>query len=102
MTLHVDILENDWAAGVQRRVARLYVNGQGVEVDMSDDPERWKRKLVRPIPDTVKGDLLDPEDAPKDFLDALARDMAAGSYVVAVGPHDDMACLVPENGVVSL
>jgi len=93
----------DWSAGVQRRVARLYVNGQGVEVDMSKDPDRWRRKLVRPIPDTVNGGLLDPDDAPKDFLRALARDMSAGSYLVAVGPHDDeLSCQVPETGTFSL
>jgi hypothetical protein len=102
VVFHVDILKNDFGMGVQRRVARLFVNGRGVDVDMSDEPERWKQKLVRPILDEVGADLLDPETAPKDFLRVLAKGMQGGTYLVALGPHDEGSCVLTDDGLATI
>src|SRR5437763_1594247 len=89
-TYHVDILKNDWAAGVQRRVAVFGVNGAGVVLEDGWDKE-WAEKLLHPLPDMVTGEMLDPAAAPKEWLESLARSIQ-GSYLVAEGPHRTDAC----------
>jgi hypothetical protein len=95
VTYHVDILKNDWAAGVQRRVAIFAVNGGGVVVE-GPQREEWAGKLLHPLPDPVSGYPLDPASAPKEWLEALARRIQ-GSYLIAVGPHEAESCDVEDE-----
>lgn len=102
MAVHVDVLRNEWTAGVQRRVAKLAVNGSGIEVTANDDAPGWTEKLLQPLREPTTGDWLIPEKAPKEFLDVLVSDLSSGSYLVAIGPHDDDLCPVPKDGVVEM
>lgn len=102
MAIHVDVLRNEWTAGVQRRVARLTVNGSGVEVSASPDAERWTEKLLQPLKEPTTGEWLLPDKRPKEFLDVLVSDLSSGSYLVAIAPHDDDVCPIPDDGIVQM
>jgi hypothetical protein len=90
MTYHVDVIQTDWAAGVERLAARLVLNGAGVHIEKSLG-EPWRSKLLSPIPNGF-GETLEPEDDPKFFLHLLAERLAEGTYVHAFAPHEDSEC----------
>jgi hypothetical protein len=91
MTYHVDLIQTDWAAGTEQLAARLVLNGKGVQVTDSDDPDAWASRVLRPIPDGF-GEMVVPDKNPKLFLFALAGRHSAGTYVHAIGPHEQMEC----------
>lgn len=91
MTYHVDVIETDWAAGVERLAARLVLNGKDVELTDSPEPEAWARKLLAPVPDGFGG-MLEPQADPKLFLTLLVDRLAHGSYVRAFAPHEEYEC----------
>jgi hypothetical protein len=91
MTYHVDVIESDWAAGVERLAARLVLNGKDVLLVDSPDPETWTGKLLRPVPDGF-GEMLAPDSDPKLFLTLLVDRLEQGSYVRAFAPHEEDEC----------
>jgi hypothetical protein len=91
MSPHVDVLQNDWVAAVQRRVAWFGLNGGNEIAVGGPEAEKWRRHLLHPVNDSATGQSLDPTEAPKDWLMALPEQVQ-GSYVVLVGPHEDEEC----------
>jgi hypothetical protein len=91
MTYHVDVIETDWSAGIERLAARLILHGEGVEVTDSPDPVAWTRKLLVPIPDGFGG-IVEPDEDAKLFLFAFVDRHSAGSFLYALGPHDRSGC----------
>lgn len=82
MALHVDVVENKWSAGKQKRVACVEL-GQGGEINVEGD-DHWNR-LIR--------DALARIDA--DSPDGLLRGLAShftSDYVFATEPHDAGEC----------
>jgi hypothetical protein len=90
MTLHVDLFRTDWSAHAYRRVAVFELNGEGVKV-VGAEADAWRDRLVHPITDPFSHQQLDPESAPKDWLQALVGAVQS-PYAFAVGPHDDVDC----------
>lgn len=85
MSVHVDIVRNDWLGGEQRPVARLYVAGGGLKID-SPDSSRW-----RPVVEEALGDLLRSELSSEKLL-AEATRVLAGSHLLATQPHSEAEC----------
>ena len=76
---------------MERVAARLVLNGKGVEITDTSEPEVWATKVLTPLPDGFGGTLT-PEQDPKFFLNLLSQKLASGTYVHAVGPHDAGEC----------
>jgi len=57
--------------------------------------------MVKAIIERDSGRSLDPSSAPKDWLESFAR-QTQGTYLVAVGPHEDAECEIPASGVVPM
>ncbi len=95
---HVDIIQNDWSAGLQRRVASVYIGGGRVQVDTSD--QAWRERLLRPIK-LAEGDVVDPDETPELFLKTLGTTLH-GSYFFATEPHSHRACPIPDTGIVPM
>jgi hypothetical protein len=92
MSLHIDFVENDWAAGQQLRVASLEVIDEVPTLTESVDPKKWFRvleidKLPRPVPYGKAEALL--TQVSKRFQ---------GDYVFATEPHDAAECEYPKVG----
>jgi hypothetical protein len=98
---HVDVIQPDWAAGVERLAARLVLNGRGVEVTDSPDPDTWARKLLMPIPDRF-GEMVGPENDPKLFLLAFVERHVTGTYIYALPPHEHYECPFDERSEVPM
>lgn len=43
---HVDVVKNEWLAGFQHVVARVFPEGDEVHVD-TEDPDRWEPIILR-------------------------------------------------------
>jgi hypothetical protein len=81
MALHVDIVKNDWLAGIQYPLATLRVEDSG-EVSLDARyPDRWQR-------------LVEGINAQDDVAAALAElaTKLHGSHVFATEPHDESEC----------
>jgi hypothetical protein len=90
MTYHVDVIQTDWSAGVERLAARLVLNGNEVEVEDTASAD-LPSKLLAPIPDGF-GELVTPAIDAKLFLTLLVERLADGTYVRAFAPHPDFEC----------
>jgi hypothetical protein len=84
MALHVDIVRNEWLAGYQHVVARVFLGDGQLEFE-SPDPETWREIVFREI------DGIDPNEHPDEFLAALPQHIH-GTYLFATEPHEDPAC----------
>jgi hypothetical protein len=83
MALHVDVVENRWSAGHQKRVARAWLADAG-EIKVEADDGHWQR--------LVEGVLADAEaERPELALEALAKHFKS-DYAHATEPHDDDRC----------
>jgi hypothetical protein len=98
MTTHLDVLKNEWTSGVQRRIARITATESGVELTDAVDSD-WADRLVQPLVDPENGHWVYYEKEPEHFLFVLADRLSSGSYLVAVGPHDDAQCPIPSDVV---
>ncbi len=98
---HVDVIQPDWAAGIERLAARLVLNGRGVEVTDSPDPDTWTEKLLLPIPDGF-GEIVGPEGDPKLFLHAFVGRHIAGTYIYALPLHELSECPFGEQSEVPM
>jgi hypothetical protein len=81
MPLHVDIIENQWSAGYQQRVARVWVADAHVEVEGDD---HWFNLVHQVMEHSGAG-------SPEADLDAIAEHFK-GDYAHATVPHGDDAC----------
>lgn len=81
--VHVDVVQNDWANGAQRVVARLWLDSGHLEV-VADD-EQWKDVALRPTAH------LHPDLDPERFFNELGHHFA-GSYSFATLPHHGDEC----------
>jgi hypothetical protein len=100
MTYHVDIIETDWSAGVERLAARLVLNGKGVELTEVRDPS-WADKVLQPLPDGF-GEMVGPKTDAKLFLHLLVDRLEDGSYVRAFAPHEAYECPFGDQAELSM
>lgn len=86
MARHIDLIENDWGAGVQTKVASLaVVNGRPSLTTHSGDPKKWERVLEL---DKVKKLDYGEDEA---FLSKHSKRFQ-GDYLFATEPHDAEEC----------
>jgi hypothetical protein len=86
MSRHVDILRNDWLAGEQRPIARLYVAGGELKID-SPEPARWI-----PLVEDVLGDLVAAHEGDPEAVLIEVPNVFRGSQLLATAPHGDGDC----------
>lgn len=82
--LHVDVVKNEWLAGYQHMVARIFLDDED-RLSVEADDSSWEATALRP----VRG--LDPGDDPRAFFYGLAEHLH-GTYLFATEPHDDEHC----------
>jgi len=87
--MHVDLVKNEWLAGLQYVAARVSLDSDHIEVD-TGDPELWEPIVLRPIRDE-KGQEILAEKEPQEFLSALAEHIR-GTYLFATQPHTEEEC----------
>src|SRR5947209_6512425 len=86
---HVDLVKNEWLAGFQHVVARIYLNGT---LDLkSSEPEKWEHLLHVPLTDHDSGEVIDPARDPDTFFDRLHH-LLSGDYLFATDVHDEARC----------
>jgi hypothetical protein len=99
--LHVELIQNEWAAGQQRVVARLTLNGGGeIQIESTDD-EVWREIVLRPFRDSHSGRDVSPEENPEAFLLGL-HDHLRGDYLFATEPHSEDQCDLAVGMTVSI
>lgn len=91
MALHVDVIKNEWAAGIQHRVAAVSIVKGDIQVD-AGDPVGWRETVMRTVAD------VDPRGNVRGFLGAL-HERLSGSYLFATEPHDERTCPYSANPV---
>lgn len=79
---HVDIVKNEWLAGYQLLVARLWTEDGDLRIKQISDAEPWSENTVRSFAERV-----DPET-----LIATLHEHIAGDYLFATEPHDEADC----------
>lgn len=84
---HVDVIKNEWLAGYQVLVARVYLEAGSLRVD-SPEPDLWNRIVLRPYVDN--GRELTPDNG-ESFLAHLHAGLH-GDYLFATEPHDEQEC----------
>ena len=85
MATHVDVVKNEWLAGFQHPVARLFLDDNSRKIRVEADDQAWVEIALRPIAG------LHPDEHPEEFLELLA-DHLHGTYLFATHPHDEGAC----------
>jgi hypothetical protein len=93
MPLHVDLVQNQWAAGLQIRVACVEAVADHVELSYAQ-PE-YQELLQRADP---SGSL--EKSQPAEVFATLSR-LYNNSYFFVTDPHDDSTCPY-RNGVVRM
>jgi hypothetical protein len=96
---HVDVVKNEWLAGFQHVVARVFLDDGEVHVD-AEDPDRWQSIVLRTYVDRESGEEIGP-DRGEDFLARLHEHMR-GDYLFATALHDGPACPYHDRLVVPL
>ncbi len=89
-TLHVDVVKNEFLAGYQEVVARLSLDNKNIRFD-SGDPETWRPIVLQPFALRGTKRVLDPENAPGDFLTQLSSHLN-DTYLFATEPHPVDEC----------
>lgn len=82
--MHVDIVKNEWLAGVQVAVARVEADGSDISVAAIEP--KWEEIVRRPIRDGVTGETLYSQKDPTHFVEALHTAISS-SYLFATLPH---------------
>src|SRR3954452_22765899 len=76
---HVELIQNEWAAGQQRVVAKVVLNGaRAVQVEALS--EIWEPIALAPFTDPDTGLEVSPEAEPERFVRALHRHLS-GDYL---------------------
>lgn len=89
--MHVDIVKNEWLAGFQTVVAKLYLEDGAIRLEARDDA-RWRERLLARY--EVDGQRYDQRD-PEPFLEQLVEHFRA-AYLWATHLHDEHHCEIPE------
>jgi hypothetical protein len=87
---HVELIQNEWAAGQQRVVARVVLNGAD-RVQVEALSEIWEPIALAPFIDPETGLEVSPDAEPERFVRALHRHLS-GDYLFATQAHDDGEC----------
>jgi hypothetical protein len=96
---HVDLVKNEWLAGFQHVVARIYLdNSLRLE---SSEPEKWGHLLETVLRDRESGATIDPSEDPHEFFMQLHR-LLPGDYLFATEMHDDGECPYHDRMVVPI
>lgn len=86
---HVDVVKNEWLAGFQHLVARVYVEDDAIQLEASDH-DLWANIVLRAHVDRETGEEITPDQGP-EFVDRL-HVVLSGDYLFATEPHDDSEC----------
>lgn len=89
MTLHVDVVKNDWAHDRRELGARVFPVDDDIKVDPQNG-ENWEYVVTQPFADPQTGTQLTRQDAIA-FLEKLHLALA-NDYWFATGLHDDDTC----------
>lgn len=84
MSVHVDLVRNQWLTGEQQPIARLYVGQGKLQID-SPDRARWS-----PVVEEALGGV--DLDQPADEVLEAAPAAIQGSHLFATEPHDEASC----------
>ena len=87
---HVELIQNEWAAGQQRVVAKVFLNGTG-EVHVEAIGDGWEHIALKPFIDPDTGLEVTVADQPERFVRALHRHLS-GDYLFATEAHEDGEC----------
>lgn len=91
MNQHVDVVQNDWHANAHLCVARAsLLDEQWIKVEEFTGTG-WEAKIIQPYRDHAAGLTVDPEQAPKRFLERL-HTVLNGSSLFATDLHDEAHC----------
>jgi uncharacterized protein YPO0396 len=85
VSVHVDVVRNDWLSGEQRPVARLFVGKGELQIE-SPDESRWGPVVERAL-DGMGLDGGEPEEQLEEVNVRLR-----GSHLFATLPHDHYDC----------
>lgn len=96
VTVHVDIIRNDWHAGHQTLVARAFVRDSTFVLEPLDDNKDWIEVVSRPFISLSVGRELYPEKDPELFIANLHEAMH-GSYLFATEAHESFDCEYVEH-----
>jgi hypothetical protein len=97
---HVDIVKNEWLAGFQHVVARVFIDANGaVRVD-TDAPERWEPIILRHLPADASDGEIGLNNGP-EFVSKL-HDQIHGDYLFATPLHDESECPFHERLVLPI
>jgi hypothetical protein len=96
---HVDLVKNEWLAGFQHVVARVYLNG---DFDLeSNEREKWAHLFRAPLRDRRSGEVIDPTQQPQEFFERL-HELLSGDYLFATTVHEEDECPYQERLVVPI
>lgn len=96
---HVDVVKNEWLAGFQHVVARVFPEGDEVHVD-TEDPDRWEPIILRSFVARDSGEEIKPDQG-AEFVVRL-HELIRGDYLFATELHDEAACPFHERLVVPI
>lgn len=83
--MHVDVVKNEWLAGEQQPIARLFVGKGQLQID-SPDPARWG-----PVVEEALAALDLGKSDPAEVLEQ-ATNLIRGSHLFATAPHEHDNC----------
>lgn len=88
---HVDVVKNEWLAGFQHVVARVWEDLGRLVVE-SPERETWEPIILgRGVREPTTGEVVEAEKEPERFLHLLPANIH-GTYLFATEPHPDHEC----------
>lgn len=88
--LHAEIIQNEWAAGVQRVVARVVFADNHVTLE-TNDAETWEPIALKPFRELETGNEVSPVEEPELFVLHLHEHLN-GDYLFATKAHAPGEC----------
>ena len=98
MAEHVDLVKNEWLAGMQVRLATV-VQSDG-DVALANVTPGWEDLLTRPLRD-ASGGIVYLSKEPRLALDTLSQ-FFTSEYVFATDRHDESKCPFGFGGAVAM
>src|SRR6188472_4736727 len=81
MAFHVDVVKNDWLAGVQYPLATIKLDDTGAITVDAQHPDRWEG---------LAADIRAEDDATQALSELHTK--INGSHLFATEPHDESEC----------